>query len=130
MVDQPMELVAAHLQVYPNLLEGLGIRYYRISDLDLKQTGGIIMFRPNATGASTFTLRKTDVLIRLICDPENVRAYADKMELIRNRFYDRFSADGVVHFQPMTEVLGPNYLDNNRATYDLNVRVMIDPDTI
>ena len=119
-----LNLVVNHLRAAPDLLAGYTPRYFRWTDAELKGGGGYALFRSAGTGRSDYTVLKTDVSIRLIDDAANAVAIMDAMEAIRGRFFERFNGVGVFHFQPMTEVLGPSYLQNDRVIADLTVRTM------
>jgi hypothetical protein len=48
------------------------------------------------------------------------------MQRMQRRLFTEYKGEGAFHFQPMGEIIGPMYLQNERAIFDLNVRVLSD----
>jgi hypothetical protein len=122
-MSDPLAQISAHIA---DLTTGYAILFHRWTDADQAGVGQLILFRLSGTGASDYLVSKRDVLIRMLCSPAQVEAGRAVMESIQQRFFSDFAGEGAFHYQPMGEVMGPMYLQNERAIFDLNVRVMAD----
>ena len=122
-MSDPLAQLSAHVA---DLTTGYVIRFHRWTDADQNGTGQLVLFRFSGTGASDFLVSKRDVLIRMLCIPSQVDAGRKLMERIQRRLFTEFEGQGAFLYLPMGEVIGPMYLQNDRAMFDLNVRVMSD----
>jgi hypothetical protein len=118
-----LEAVRDHLTAAPSVLTGYVIRFFRWTDADLNGTQKVVLFRRGGTGEGDYTLDVSDVLIRLIVPPEQAKAGEAKAREIEQRFYAAPEGGSIVHVQPLGAIIGPVYLQNDRAMFDLNVRV-------
>lgn len=108
-----------------NLLDGYQVKFYRWSDQDLNGTGQLILFRMAGTGGpSAHVIQSNDVSIQMLCDPDQVRAGDNRMLAILRYLRNDFETNGVFNIWPVSGYSGPNYLENNRATFQLVVRCM------
>jgi hypothetical protein len=122
-MSDPLAQLSAHVA---DLITGYAVRFHRWTDADQNGAGKLVLFRLSSTGDSDFLVSRRDVLIRMLCNPAQVEAGRVVMQRIQARIFTEYKGQGAFHFQPMGEVLGPMYLQNDRAMFDLNVRVMSD----
>jgi hypothetical protein len=122
-MSDPLIQLSAHLA---DLTDGYLVRFHRWSDAEMNGDGQLVLFRLAGTGSSDFLISSRDVLIRMLCSPSQVEAGRAVIQRMQRRLYTVFEGEGAFLFYPMGEVLGPMYLQNNRAIFDLNVRVMSD----
>jgi hypothetical protein len=120
-MSDPLDQLRYHIE---DLITDYQVRFHRWTDADQNGRGQLVLFRISGTGNSDYLISKRDVLVRMLCNPDQVEAGRKVMEDIQSRVYDDFSGEGAFLFLPMGEVMGPMYLQNERATFDLNIRVM------
>ena len=120
-----LEKVAQHL-TDAGLLTGLAVKYYRWTDADERGSANFIVFRMSGTaGARDATLQQPDVRILLCATAKEVKAGNDKADAIFSNFAGTTTIAGVVKFEPLATVIGPMYLDNGRAVFEINVRCFV-----
>lgn len=120
-----LETIATHL-TDAGLLTGLTKKYYQWTDADEKGSADFIVFRMSGTaGARNATLQQPDVRILLCVKAANVKTGNAKADAIFANFAGISTAPGVVKFEPLATVMGPMYLDNGRAVFEINVRCFV-----
>jgi hypothetical protein len=122
-MSDPLAQLSAHVA---DLTEGYAVRFHRWTDAEMNGTGQVVLFRLSGTGPSDFIIDAPDVLVRLLCSPSQVETGRALMKRIQRRLFTEFSGQGAFLFLPLGAVIGPMYLQNDRAMFDLNVRVMSD----
>ena len=122
-MSDPLAQLSAHVA---DLITAYAIRFHRWTDSDQNGTGQLVLFRLSGTGASDHLISGRDVLVRMLCSPAQVEAGRLVMERIQRRLFTEFEGQGAFLFYPIGEIMGPMYLQNERAIFDLNVRVMSD----
>ena len=122
-MSDPLAQISTHIA---DLTAGYAIRFHRWTDADQAGEGQLVLFRLSGTGASDYVTSVRDVLIRMLCSPASVEAGRLIMERVQRRLFDEYKGGGAFLYLPMGELLGPMYLQNERAIFDLNVRVMSD----
>lgn len=122
-MTDPLFALSDHVS---DLLDGYALRYHRWTDADQSGAGDLVLFRLAGTGSSDFLIDGPDVLIRLLCAPDRVETGRVAIRSIQARLYSDYEGQGAFLFLPMGNIIGPMYLQNERAIFDLNVRVMSD----
>lgn len=108
-------------------LVGYEIKYYRWEDSDVEGNTPFVLFRQEGTGGGGGTsdvhLQQTDITIRLVDNSAGATAADDAMNTILRHFRLSSVPAGVIKYQPITNVVGPMYLENGRPMFELVVRV-------
>lgn len=126
MSDVLLQRVSGHLDD-ANLLDGYAVRYYRWSDVDLNGETDCILFRMAGTaGRSDSAAQAPHVSIQMLCNPDTVTDGDAAMLAILQHFRTSYSATGVANFFPIGPILGPSYLQNNRARFELTVSCLVE----
>ena len=110
------------------MLAGYKIRYYRWLDEDLNGKGKVALFRMSGSqGVSNFLVQYPDISFSLLADA-NAVVEADQLLLEIKRFLRSdagFTSAAIENFEPLTQI-GPTYLQNGRARFELVVRCMVE----
>lgn len=106
-----------------DLIVGYEVRYFRWTDADLKGSGNVVCFRTDTSLGGDFLERRTLVGIQMLTDPRRVTDGFQVMQNIIDRIYQIPYSWWVDHFQPMSDVIGPTYLANDRARFECQIRV-------
>ena len=108
-----------------DLLDGYRVLMYRWTDSEGTPT--IVFLRSGTGGASDYLVQRPDVRIVLVTgSASDVRAGEVRMHQILRYLRHSYKAAGVLHFQPMSGVIGPSYLENGRGVFELNIRCLTD----
>lgn len=107
-------------------LAGYDVRYNRWSD-EIEQGGGdfVLIRMAGAGGNSNRLLKQLDVRILMVADPDTVVMAQDRIWSIADYLREPGAPAGVVKFAVLANPIGPQYLGNGRAVFDLNVRVFV-----
>jgi hypothetical protein len=110
-----------------NLDSGYQVRFFRWLDSDIKgRIPMILIRRAGRSGISNRLLQQIDVQIMLVDNPTNVRNADTRMQNIMRLFRGSSTTTGVVKFEPIGEIQGPIYLENDRPCWTLNVRCYVE----
>ena len=116
--------VRDHLQGQ-DLLDGLQVQFYRWTDADGTPT--FVIRRAGTGGASDHLVQRPDIRLILVTgSASDVRAGEVRMHNILRYLRGAYSSASVLNYQPMSGVIGPNYLENGRGVFELNIRCLTD----
>jgi hypothetical protein len=105
------------------LLSGYAVRYYRWTDADLNGSGNVVLFRMTGTAGLVQTPAQTlDVSVFLLANPSAVKAADDAMLAVLQYLRANYTATGLFNVFPLNSYTGPEYLENNRAMFEMVVR--------
>lgn len=108
-----------------DLLDGYRVQMYRWTDGDA--TPVIVFLRATSSGASDYLVQRPDVRIVMVTgSASDVRDGEVRMHHILRYLRHSYKTSGVLHFQPMSGVIGPSYLENGRGVFELNIRCLTD----
>lgn len=126
MSDDLLRRVSSHLDS-GDLLEGYVVRYFRWTDADLNGAGGVILFRMAGTAGRSDSVAQTPhVSIQMLCDPDAVVAGDARMLAMLRYLRENYSSADVRNMFPVGPVLGPSYLENNRARFEITVSCLVE----
>lgn len=109
-----------------NLLDGYEVRYNRWSDQIENGAGDFVLLRmAGAGGQSNRLLQQVDVRILMVADPTTVMTAQDRIWEIADYLREPGAPAEVVKFAVLANPIGPQYLENGRGVFDLNVRVFV-----
>lgn len=119
------ERLRDHL-VLDSLTDGYTVKFYRWSDSDLQGSGQVMLFRvPGSAGLSDAVAQMKDVTISILADQDQVRDAGIRMLAIERYLRANYSGVGFFNCWPIANHSGPFYTNNNRARFDLTVRMQI-----
>lgn len=106
-----------------NLLDGYDVKYFRWTDSDEEGSQPFVMLRfPGSGGPSDVILQQFDVLLVLVQTPTGAVTGHDDMSAILARIREGGAENTVTRFEPLGSVAGPQYLENGRPVWTLNIR--------
>ena len=106
-----------------SLLSAYSVRYYRWTDADLSGAGNVVLFRMSGTTGIVQTPAQTlDVSIFLLANDNAVKTADDDMLAVLQYLRANYTTTGVFSFFPLNTYTGPDYLENNRAMFEMVVR--------
>lgn len=123
-----LERVSSHLSA-AGLLTGYDVLYFKWTDERINQNTPFILFRMAGTsGVDNQCVQYPDVRILLVGNPTTVLEADARAYDIHRHFRTQFeSADNSVkYFEPLGQVIGPLYLENDRPVLEINVRCLVD----
>lgn len=105
------------------LLAGYAVKYFRWTDDDESSSTPFVMLRfPGPGGQSDELLQQFDVLLVLVQTPSGALDGHDDMSDILARVRQGGAQNTVVRFEPLGNMVGPQYLENGRPVWTLNIR--------
>jgi len=105
------------------LLDGYEVKYFRWTDADESSDTPFVMLRfPGGGGASNVILQQLDVLLALVQTPTGAVTGHDDMSAILAKVRQGGGQNTVTRFEPMGSLSGPQYLENGRPVWTLNIR--------
>lgn len=103
------------------LLTGYTVKCFRWSDSG-DPVPVVLMRFPGGGGASDPLLQQFDVMLMMVQEPvAATQGHAD-MSAILKRVREGGSQGTVRRFEPLDNIMGPQYLDDGRPMWTLNVR--------
>lgn len=107
------------------------VRYYNWTDIDLNGGGNVFLLRSQGTGGENDeVLQYLDVSLQLLCPPDAVLAGdATMLSLLRFLRTDAGASNpalGLAGVVPMGPIVGPAKLQNDRARFEMVIRVMVE----
>lgn len=109
------------------VVPGYSVRYFRWTDLDLSGSGNVFLIRMNGTaGESDEVAQLPDISLQLITTADATVAGSNAMDSVMSflRSEAGYTSEDVAGFIPVGPVVGPNYLANDRARFELVVRCL------
>lgn len=105
------------------LLDGYAVKYFRWTDADESSDDPFVMLRfPGPGGTSDVILQQFDVLLVMVQTPSGPVVGHDDMSAILSRIREGGGQNTVVRFEPLGNMAGPQYLENGRPVWTLNIR--------
>lgn len=103
------------------LLTGYTVKYFRWSDNE-DSPPMVLMRFPGGGGASDPLLQQFDVMLMMVQEPVAATLGHADMSAILKRVREGGSHGTVRRFEPLDNIMGPQYLDDGRPLWTLNVR--------
>lgn len=118
-----LQRLKGHIIDDGNLLSGYAVRYYRWTDADLNGAGNVVLFRmTGTTGIVQTPAQMADVSMFLLANESSVKSADDSMLAVLQYLRANYTTTGVFNFFPLNTYTGPDYLENNRAMFEMVVR--------
>lgn len=107
-------------------INGYTVKYYKWTDQDLAGSGEFVVFRMVQSGNSNNLISRPVMLIQVVANPATVTAADAVIHNVHDALLANDAPTGMVKVNPVGRPMGPYYLENGRAVFELNVRCYVD----
>lgn len=105
------------------LFDGWSVVYWQMYDEDTATDAPpVVMMRPDGGGEANEYGQQPDVTIAILGGVNGYSQAADLATRIKLYLIEHNTAEQVVNFEILADVIGPTVLDNGRPMFQLNVR--------
>jgi hypothetical protein len=126
-MKQVIDRLIALLQGPPDLTSGYLIRKFRWIDSDVQGKAPFMLFRGSGTGGqSDSIIQYPDVSIILVDLPTAIVTADERMKDIMVRLREPSAVPGLVRIDPLTQVQGPTFFENDRPMFTVTVRCIVE----